>query len=633
MIKSWAVKNLKSIQEENPLEFGPLTLFVGQNSSGKSTLIQSILITAQTIQNNVASRSVVLNGKIVRLGAFSDIKSNDAPQNEIAISFELKRSPFSLQPQNISNKGRYYSSEYQDKMEYVYCSYKFSAGNSDLIDKSLQLQPQLESGTISYKSDGANQEFSFERTGESAASSLLKLGVNLSNARIPDESILTYRIKSKIEHAYLNVFGFNDQIKQAGVMFRHFLPTSVAVSYDAIEVEVESIYDALVYGNSRYDYISHIQKINNNPLSNQKLNKIFTDVCLVALSNSSAIAVNRIKSAILELGLKFNHRNIANVHASLTSDERKKLSILLNAREAEIKKHLRDDREPRNEISMFPLSEPISYAADYVSNFFLDKVKYLGPLRDEPKSIYPISGYNDPNDVGYKGEFTAAVLENNRNSNVSFIPSSHFPFSTLDRIQTGSAKLYVAVSDWLEYLGIASEVATEDKGKLGHEMTIATQSSDHHHDLTHVGVGVSQALPIVVLSLLAERGSTLIFEQPELHLHPKVQTRLADFFMSLIFAGKQCIVETHSEYLISRLRYLSAMAKDVEISKQIKIYFVEKPKNQSIYSEVTISDTGVIKNWPDGFFDETERNSAAIIEAQLEKATTRRKSIKEGRIL
>jgi predicted ATPase len=176
-----------------------------------------------------------------------------------------------------------------------------------------------------------------------------------------------------------------------------------------------------------------------------------------------------------------------------------------------------------------------------------------------------------------------------------------------------------AVRDWLEYLGIANKVATEDKGKLGHELTISTSNADNFHDLTHVGVGVSQALPIVVLSLLADTGSTLIFEQPELHLHPRVQTRLADFFMSLIFAGKQCVVETHSEYLVSRLRYLSAMAVDVPISKLIKIYFVEKPADQSIYTEVKITETGVISNWPDGFFDETERNSAEIIKAQLDR--------------
>jgi predicted ATPase len=235
-----------------------------------------------------------------------------------------------------------------------------------------------------------------------------------------------------------------------------------------------------------------------------------------------------------------------------------------------------------------------------------------------------MAGYNDPKDVGYRGEYTAAVLDNNRTAAVNYIPSNQFPFENEAKIHPEKSNLFIAVRDWLDYLGIASKVATEDKGKLGHELTISTSGGTSLHDLTHVGVGVSQALPIVVLSLIADTGSTLIFEQPELHLHPRVQTRLADFFMSLIFTGKQCIVETHSEYLVSRLRFLTAMAENIEVSKLIKIYFVEKPGDQSVYNEVEMSETGVIKNWPAGFFDEAERNSAAIIHAQLAKAKRNR---------
>ncbi len=276
------------------------------------------------------------------------------------------------------------------------------------------------------------------------------------------------------------------------------------------------------------------------------------------------------------------------------------------------------------------MPEQISFAADYVTSFFTEQLKYLGPLRDEPKAIYPLAGYNDPKDIGFRGEFTAAVLDNNKTSIVTYIPSSQFPFANKPQIDVARTNLVDAVRDWLEYLGIAKAVATEDKGKLGHELTISTTQGDHLHDLTHVGVGVSQALPIVVLSLLADTGATLIFEQPELHLNPKVQTRLADFFMSLVFAGKQCVVETHSEYLISRLRYLSAVAKDVPISKLIKIYFVEKPTDQSTYNEVEMTESGVIKNWPSGFFDETEQNSAAIIQAQIDRSRTRRQQTDNG---
>src|SRR5580698_5246676 len=106
-------------------------------------------------------------------------------------------------------------------------------------------------------------------------------------------------------------------------------------------------------------------------------------------------------------------------------------------------------------------------------------------------------------------------------------------------------------------------------GKLGHELKVTTHGVERPHDLTNVGVGVSQVLPIVVMCLLAPVDSTMILEQPELHLHPAVQARLADFFLSIAKAGKQCIVETHSEYLINRLRLRSVQAMDDELSELV----------------------------------------------------------------
>jgi hypothetical protein len=418
------------------------------------------------------------------------------------------------------------------------------------------------------------------------------------------------------------------QTQQAGVVLRHFLPVSVGAAYDAVEVEVNSIFDMLSDGGSRYGYTNGATNESFDALTSPELRKIYIDACLAAAETLPSYGQSRLHAGIDELRTNFRFEIIFRVHTLLQSQGKKRLAILLNEQEAQIKALIRGGRPARREISSFPAADPIMYATDYVTNFFSERLKYLGPLRDEPKAIYPLAGYNDPDDIGYRGEFTAAVLDNHRKTVVTYIPSSQFPFSTKPQIAPLRTNLFVAVRDWLEYLGIASKVATEDKGKLGHEMTIATEG-DNFHDLTHVGVGVSQAMPIVVLSLLAESGSTLIFEQPELHLHPKVQTRLADFFMSLVFAGKQCIVETHSEYLVSRLRYLSAVAKDVEISKLIKIYFVEKPSTQSVYNEVTITDTGAIKNWPDGFFDETERNATAIIQAQIERAR-RKKMMKSS---
>lgn len=634
MIKQWSVSNFKSIQEPVTMELAPLTLFVGQNSAGKSTLIQSILMAAQTIQSNVSSRSVILNGRIIRLGAFSDIRSNNSSDENVTIGFELERSKYELDSNNMNARARYYySSAYQDMMQLVRTSFTFSAGRGADGNKELQLQPRIEKGSISYRAVDVdyNQDFEFRRLNDSLGATLARLNVAKENVRIPDLSALNFQVNSpNTTQNIRRLYRISGHTQPAGVMLRHFLPISVGAAYDAVEVEVNSIYDRLIDGNThRYGYETTPLEM-SAPLSSTALQQIIIDACLLSSEGLPLFSRNRLVESIEILRNNFALDQLVKVQTSLGAQGRKKLAIQLSEREDEIKKLIRGGRPARREISTFPVSEPILYAADYVTSFFSERLKYLGPLRDEPKAIYPLAGYNDPQDVGYRGEFTAAVLDNNKTAEVTYIPSAQFPFSVKEQIQPVVTNLVVAVGDWLEYLGIASKVATEDKGKLGHEMTISTSENDTFHDLTHVGVGVSQALPIVVLSLLAQTGSSLIFEQPELHLHPRVQTRLADFFMSLVFAGKQCIVETHSEYLVSRLRYLSAVAEDVEISKLIKIYFVEKPNNQSMYKPVTISETGVIKNWPEGFFDETERNSAAIIHAQIVRAKARRNKLLEG---
>ena len=635
MIKQWSVSNFKSIRERVRVDFAPLTLFVGQNSAGKSTLIQSILLTAQTIQSNVTARSVILNGRIIRLGAFADIRSNNSKDGEVTVSFEIGRPTYEMDTINVSSRLRYYySSDYQDQMKLVTSSFTFSAGEADETNRELQLQPRLERGNISYRSIDAekNHDFEFKRLFESPESLLQKLGVTPENVRIPDLSALAFQAvgSSNPTKNYRRIYRLPLQTMPAGVLLRHFLPISVGAAYDAVEVEVDSVFDMLIDANSSLRYRSASISGLSESLSSPVLQRLFCEACLIASEGFTEYPKQRVATMVAALERDFSFEAIAKIQAALQTQGKKTLAIHLNDRESEVKALIRANQPPRKEVSAFPIADPIMYAADYVSNFFTDKLKYLGPLRDEPKAIYPLAGYNDPKDIGFRGEFTAAVLDNNKTSIVTYIPSSQFPFASQSQIQPVQSDLVGAVRDWLEYLGIASKVATEDKGKLGHELTISTSPGDHLHDLTHVGVGVSQALPIVVLSLLAEAGSTLIFEQPELHLHPRVQTRLADFFMSLVFAGKQCIVETHSEYLVSRLRYLSAMAKDVPISQMIKIYFVEKPADQSIYSEVAMSKTGVIRNWPDGFFDETERNSAAIIQAQLSRARNSQPRVNSG---
>jgi predicted ATPase len=264
----------------------------------------------------------------------------------------------------------------------------------------------------------------------------------------------------------------------------------------------------------------------------------------------------------------------------------------------------------------------IAAAADQAATFFQHSVGYLGPLRDEPRPVYPLEALVNLADVGYRGEHTAAVLDLHKERAVTYIPS--FCTDNLVDAQRNSVSLHNAVVDWLSYLGVAEGVRTEDLGMIGHQLQVRTGDVSRDHDLTNVGVGVSQLLPIIVMALLAPIPSLLIFEQPELHLHPKVQARLADFFLSQGLVGRQCILETHSEYLVDRLRRRIAEARGDQLNAQIKIYFTEKVQGNTKCRPVVLTPYGAIKDWPSDFFDQSNSETELILSAAQKKLNDER---------
>jgi predicted ATPase len=104
-----------------------------------------------------------------------------------------------------------------------------------------------------------------------------------------------------------------------------------------------------------------------------------------------------------------------------------------------------------------------------------------------------------------------------------------------------------------------------------------------------------------------------------LHLHPSVQACLGDFFMSLATCERQCLIETHSENLVSQLRY-HIVQTDGQEKSDCPISFVDQDEQGAAkFNPIEISAKGNILNWPDGFFDETMLQEDRITAAGLKK--------------
>jgi len=124
-------------------------------------------------------------------------------------------------------------------------------------------------------------------------------------------------------------------------------------------------------------------------------------------------------------------------------------------------------------------------------------------------------------------------------------------------------------------------------------------------DISDVGFGISQVLPVIIQAFLSKSDSVLIMEQPEIHLHPKMQADLCDLFISIVNKGriqKRLLIETHSEYLLKRLRRRMA-EQDLISSKDVSICLFSKTANQyTVVKRIEIEDRGYFE-WPEEFYD------------------------------
>jgi predicted ATPase len=241
-------------------------------------------------------------------------------------------------------------------------------------------------------------------------------------------------------------------------------------------------------------------------------------------------------------------------------------------------------------------TDTLVYATQELVNFFTGHVRYLGPLRAEPGQVQGFALSNQLDDVGPRGEHAAAVFHAHADRPVEWWDPV--------RNKTVSTSLHDAVDFWLQHLDVAMDASTEDRGQAGVSWRIQPKPGSRHRTLSSVGVGVSQVLPILVLGLLVSEGAMLLIEQPELHLHPRAQARLADFYLSLTATHKQVLIETHSDAMINQFRLL--MVRDGASARdQINIYFAQQDNDgATTFEPIDIDDDGSIDNWPEGFFDE-----------------------------
>lgn len=226
------------------------------------------------------------------------------------------------------------------------------------------------------------------------------------------------------------------------------------------------------------------------------------------------------------------------------------------------------------------------------------QIRYLGPLREHPRHRYTWDG-DHPKDIGQEGEKAISALLSGRIRNLSIDEQ---------------------ILNWLQQLELIESYNLRPFSDTGrdYEFLVKKYKDGPEVRLTDIGFGVSQVLPVLVLCYYAPEGSILILEQPEAHLHPKVQSELADVLIDVVKNRKvQIILESHSAHLLHRLQ--RRIAEEQMSADDTALYFCQINDGTSEIEQLDVDEYGNIRNWPQNFFGDDLGDLVEKTKAEMQR--------------
>ena len=219
------------------------------------------------------------------------------------------------------------------------------------------------------------------------------------------------------------------------------------------------------------------------------------------------------------------------------------------------------------------------------------------PVRSRPRRTYdPTRVAQDP-----EGEYIPTYLA-----------------SEFHRNRESWTKLKAALEKFGQASGLFDEITVYPLGKTEgtpfqlHIRKFAKRSKGPWRNLIDVGYGVSQALPVLTELLRDDAPAMFLLQQPEVHLHPKAQAALGSLFCELAAAGRQIIVETHSDYIIDRVRMDLRDQKSALKPEDVSILYFEPGDLAVNIRSIRLDEMGNVVDAPDGygqfFMDEMRRS-------------------------
>lgn len=545
MLKAIELENFKAFGERNRIEFAPITLIFGENSAGKSTILQALSLLKQTRQSREHGALLLprTEGGIVELGGFQELVFDHDLRRELSIRVDMI-------PDQVSKR------------------------------RSTEVLTEQPTGK-----EFLGFEAAFARPSEDAEIELRSLTLHASDSSGRAAEFKPVELKPG--------------------QYRHFVHEPTAMLRSRRPIQASEVQGARctwltddrdfwsdIYARSKRrseKIVDDLQQLRTDAHEPVRQGSLFEEK-----EDEKRSWLFEIDEAITFYESDFTIDDFIKrmLHAELQTVIGLDGFMPLGLRQRQ--------REPLPELETFRRYGPSrlrmrdltldlgGFAVDCgrMLDDALESLYPMGPYRRPPQRWYIFTG-TSPQDVGYSGDLLPDLLYRR-------------------------PELVQETNGWLDKLEIGYHIKVQSVGVHSRdlfEVRLIDKRRSQEVDvaLSDVGFGVSQILPFIVQSLAGER-QTITIEQPEVHIHPRLQADLGDLLAATIQAPRlhRFIIETHSEHLVLRMQRL---VRDGRLQPDdVSIIYVSRGLDGSRAQRLHLDGSGdFLDDWPGGFFPERLR--------------------------